>query len=703
MPQRLKLAGLLVVAALIAAAGAYRWPISSAFVSGEFGRQLANAIGLELRGPARAYLTLLPLPTIQLVDIELCDGNGAAVISVPQARARIALGPLLTGRLRLSEASLRRPTVLIDLDKSPFGKDSALARLMNAKSAAADETPLGALRLQRGLLHIVSAQNGVDTLIEDVSGELEWPRFLDPARLDVHATWRGAPVTIVAKLDAPATWLSEGGGSPASLDIASSVGTLKLAGLLKTDDKSAFEGAVDAHFASAAALARLFGQKPPNFPPDGRLALAGAIAVNLHGLTLSDLRFEALAQRFDGALALMRSPSSGWTLSGSLAADALTLDDLIAKAPSLIDENGAWSETPLALNPLETLALDLRASIAKITWRNHTVQDAAISLISRDGRVTATLSEATAYKGLLKGEVSFAPDERGLAMRASASLANADIGALIGDFGVSGYSGQGGAQFSVQAAGDSAAALARALSGDAAATLGPGVIEGVSVEEALRRSERRPINLFTDMRTGRTVFNQAEAKTTIEKGKARLSNAAMTGPGVWIGLKGGADFAAGELDGQLTAARADEQGAPDPAGPAINVTISGPWSQPTIKSEPGRKSPFPRMREFRMLTRARNRSRELKRFSYSRDHANLTSPPRSTQDEPAAVAKIWKILGSRKKNRSVQIRVRKNPFLIKDAATRPPNFSKIYPNFYLATLGDSNGLGGEKFGNAFLD
>lgn len=586
MPQRLKLAALLVIAALIAAAGAYRWPLSSAFVSAEFGRQLANAVGLELRGPARAYLTLLPLPTVQLVDIELCDGAGAAVISVPQAKARIALGPLLTGRLRLSGAFLRRPTVLVDLDKSPFAKDSALARMMDAKSTATSETPLGGLRLQRGLLHIVSAQSGLDTLIEDVSGDLEWPRLVDPARLDVRAIWRGAPVTIAARLDAPAEWLSDG-GSPASLDLGSSLGAVKLTGML-AHEKNAFEGLIDARFGSTAALARLLGQKPPNFAPDGRLAFAGALAFNAHGLTLGDLRLQALSETFDGALALMRSPPSGWTLSGSLATEALSLDDLLAKAPSLVDGNGAWSETPMAVAPLETVALDLRASVAKIKWRNHAIQDAALSLISRDGRVTATLSEATAYKGLLKAEVSFAPDERGVDMRASASLANADIGALIGDLGVPGYTGQGEAQFSVEAAGDSAAALARGLNGDAAATLGPGMFDGVSVEEALRRSERRPIvNLFADMRTGRTVFNQMEAKATIEKGKARLREAAMTGPGVWIGLKGGADLAGGQLDVQLSAARADEHGALDPAGPAINVTISGPWSRPTVKPGPG--------------------------------------------------------------------------------------------------------------------
>ena len=70
MRQRLKVAAFLFAAAAVAAVGAYRWPISSSFVATEFGRQLTSAVGLELRGPARAYLSLLPLPSIQLVDIE---------------------------------------------------------------------------------------------------------------------------------------------------------------------------------------------------------------------------------------------------------------------------------------------------------------------------------------------------------------------------------------------------------------------------------------------------------------------------------------------------------------------------------------------------------------------------------------------------------------------------------------------------------
>jgi len=81
MRPRLKWAALVFAAALAAAAGAYRWPLASAHVRAEFGRQLADAVGLELRGPARAYLTLLPLPAIQLVDVELSGADGAGKVS----------------------------------------------------------------------------------------------------------------------------------------------------------------------------------------------------------------------------------------------------------------------------------------------------------------------------------------------------------------------------------------------------------------------------------------------------------------------------------------------------------------------------------------------------------------------------------------------------------------------------------------------
>ena len=136
----------------------------------------------------------------------------------------------------------------------------------------------------------------------------------------------------------------------------------------------------------------------------------------------------------------------------------------------------------------------------------------------RGGRLTATLAEATAYSGLLKAEIALAPAPSGFDAHASASLANADIGALCGDFGWRAYSGQGRGEFSLEASGDSPAALVRTLEGKATIQLGPGTVDGLSFEEALRRSERRSIDIFNDMRMGRTVLTQAAANLAIEKG-----------------------------------------------------------------------------------------------------------------------------------------------------------------------------------------
>ena len=69
---------------------------------------------------------------------------------------------------------------------------------------------------------------------------------------------------------------------------------------------------------------------------------------------------------------------------------------------------------PSILRLCSALDFDLRISAARIKWRTHPLTDAAIELIDENGRLTATLVEATAYEGLLKAEITFAPSEVGL-------------------------------------------------------------------------------------------------------------------------------------------------------------------------------------------------------------------------------------------------------------------------------------------------
>jgi AsmA protein len=584
MPNRLKWVAICAAVLALSLAGAYRWPISSAWVAAAFNRQLTSAAGVELRRPARAYLSILPIPGVQIVDVELRGKDGATLVTATKARARLALSRLLFGDFQFTSFVLREPTALLDLDNGPFVRDGALAKHLGLSSGAIAKAPIGGLRLEHGLLHIVSAAHGLDTLVEDIDGEVEWSNLAGALSGDLRAHWRGEPLAVDFRLAEPIAWLA-GGRTSASLNLSVRDVSVALNGEF-ADGGPNFEGALAVDASTASGLAQLAGASPMAWLPDTRVSLSGKARANILSLTISDMRLTALGETFEGAAALS-AKGEGATLTGSLAAEKMKLDDFLTKAPPLLDGSGRWNEEPLSIGLPKGLDLDLRMSAATIEWRGHAIQDAAFSLMSAGGGMKATLSEARAFKGVLKGVAAVSPARQGAELSMSASLTNADVGALVAEFGSRAYSGEGSGEISLRASGDSIADFARALSGDASIKLGAGVIDGLSFEEALRRSERRPINIFSDMRTGRTIFSEALAKATIEKGEALLQNGAMIGPGVCVTLSGTADVANRDLATKLIATRADQYGAPDPEGPQLKLTIAGPWSRPIIRSDSG--------------------------------------------------------------------------------------------------------------------
>jgi AsmA protein len=570
---------ILVVAA--AAAGFYRWPISSAFVTDEPSARLSQSLGLTLGRPARVHFSLLPTPTLHMVDVELRGRDNATVMTAPAASARLAMLPLLLGHFELVGATLRGPTILIDLDSRPFASTSAISAALASKKQGADSAPLGALQIQAGLLHVVSAANNIDTLVEDVEGTLNWPRLEDRLRLDLHATWRDEPLAIEATLGRPMDVL-RGDRSDGRLSIATGGAQLKLEGDILGDAADLFQGSVSLDIASTANIRRVLALSNAIALADGRISLKAQAAANAQSLTLSEMHLNAMEQSFEGAVALTRA-SEPPSISGTLATEELKVEPILANMPSLIDSKGGWSVAPFNIAPLNAIDFDLRVSAGQIKWRGHPITDAAIELMNHGGHLAATLVEANAYNGLLKGEASLAPSEPGCRTRVSASLAGADLGALFSDFGWSAYSGQGDGQMTFEAAGDNPAAMAQALTGKATVKLAPGVVDGISFEEALRRSERRPIDIFNDMRMGRTVIGGAAAILTIEKGGEGVVKGSMIGPGVHLSLSGTIDVVARRLAARATATQIGGDGLPTPNGPRLDFDMTGPWSAPIIK------------------------------------------------------------------------------------------------------------------------
>ncbi len=105
----------------------------------------------------------------------------------------------------------------------------------------------------------------------------------------------------------------------------------------------------------------------------------------------------------------------------------------------------------------------------------------------------------------------------------------------LGRPGVS--AGVAAGEYTLQTSGSSVHAMMQNASGALKASVRNLDIVGVDLERALRRTERRPLSIPTELRTGQTSFASAEIDGKIDNGLFRLSRAIATGPGVEASLQ----------------------------------------------------------------------------------------------------------------------------------------------------------------------
>jgi len=572
-----------IAAAAVAAmlAGVYRWPMASGRVGAELNRAMPP-IGLHWRGPARVTFALLPWPTLRVVGVDLVGADGHSVLTAPEARFPLSIFALMSSRLLPVGATLDSPTALLDLDAGPaLAEERAVAEDSRGGGSGA----WARIRLRGGVLHVVSASRGLDTLIENLDGGLDWPRADAPLSVALVGAWRNERVTIRGHVDNPSDALSRR-ATAVALNVVSRPLELKADGVWSGDGKTSFAGTVSTEIRSLSALERLLGSDAPPFPLGDSFSLSGKAQTAGEAMTLSEAAVTASGQKFDGALTFARG-AERYAVSGTLAADQIDLAALNGSPPALLTPTGAWSQTPFAYAPPNDLDLDLRLSAARLKWLGFAVEDAAGSLMCKAGACTATLLEANAYQGTLKGQFSVARGARGLTMRATVSLADADLGAAFADFGWSGLHGIGDVEANLHATGFAASDSILSLAGEASAALSAGAVDGISLEEALRRSQRRPLDVARDLGNGAMHFSLGRLRLKISDGAATIDEGRFEGPGSTIEFGGLIDIANRAWQAQAHAVQTDSKGAPSADAARLTIILSGPWSAPNVSAAPG--------------------------------------------------------------------------------------------------------------------
>ncbi|MGH6799634.1 MAG: hypothetical protein ACREDI_14780 [Roseiarcus sp.] len=213
----------------LAACGFMRWPLSAVKVGDSLNAAFGASPRLHWSAPQAAAFSALPWPSLRIVDARLDDVYGVNLLSAPTARLNLSLIELLRGRFIPKRAILVSPTVTLHVDRPPFA--GAAGGSAGPASVAGALAPLTSLSLSNGVLRLVSAKRGVDTLIDNVQGRLDGLTIGGQLRFNLSAVWRNAPIAVAGALDDPEA-AAKGAPSPLVLALYSQIAKLAINGNL---------------------------------------------------------------------------------------------------------------------------------------------------------------------------------------------------------------------------------------------------------------------------------------------------------------------------------------------------------------------------------------------------------------------------------------------------------------------------------------
>lgn len=582
MNKKLKwLAASLLVMGLLG--GAAPWTFSGAAMRNELALQIRETTGLLAEAKGRTTLALLPRPRIKIEEVTIQDREGKLLIKSGTVRGNLRILPAFAGRMEVSSLSLTDANIDIDLDGKPLTSEGAIARAIEARSesteaTAADTARLASVSIINGAARL-TRDGQVVSVLEKIEATLDWGSLNQPAGIRSSFIWASEPVDVTAWLGQPAQVL-RGGSSPVSLRLDSPSLNLSANGIVSGGQTPTYAGKFAAH---APSLGAVLDRNNIYLPLPGlrrALSLSADARASQRSIQLSDLQFKIDETAYEGAI-ILSSHRGRPTLMGTLATKFLQIDPLLSEVPEPRESDGRWSGAALPKPDLGRADVDLRISATRAQIGRLQARDVGLSLLVAGGKAELVVADATAFGGSFKARVNAEPSEAGYAMRASAAFARVDSAAISNDiFRNQRISGAATGEAAFTGEGASFAQILTSLRGSTKVTLKNGDVSGLDLEQALRRLEKRPLSIASEMRSGRTAFNEAQIELEIANGVAKVQTIEARSPGVDISVTGSASIARRQLDLTIRArqtGRDDSQPAPQ-----LNMDLRGNWDDPNL-------------------------------------------------------------------------------------------------------------------------
>jgi len=583
--RKIALAFALFFALLAIAAGVAYALFDAEAIKRQLAEQVAAKTGRTLNIDGEVRLALWPAVAVSAQGLSLSEADGKSEFAaIDSLRVAVAVLPLLAGRLEARELAL--DGLALTLVKRRDGSLN-IDDLMATKPASAPAAGQA------------SGDTGSSPMQLDIAGlALRNARF----------TWRD-------EIAGKTTKLSALDFSTGRLQADSAAASLAVEALKLAVSGSSGEDRFD--FAIEMPSIRL-SDKRLQTPFTGRLAVHSpklpmrSLALPLSGKLAADLAKPSASLNLDTrlddsaiALQLAVERLSPLFFNFDLKVDQLDIDRYLPPASQAGAGGAAGSQAPAA-TPEKAQAIDLSA-LDGLNFRGHVaigrLQAQRIKVSALDARIAAANGRldvspmsARLYGGSLDGALSV--NARGNVFNVRQKLAGIDIAPLLQDaIQKEPLEGRGSLSLDVSTRGASAAALKRALAGQAALELRDGAVRGVNVARMLREAKAvlkagqgssKAANA-----TEKTDFSELTASFRIANGVAVNDDLSLKSPLLRLGGAGEIDIGNSRIDYLAkvsiveTSKGQDGKELAELRGITVPIRLRGPFEQLSYSLEVG--------------------------------------------------------------------------------------------------------------------
>lgn len=577
--------------AAIVAAGFFPLSLWSEPLKRTFQEQVLRTTGLEGTATGRVTVAALPYPRATYANVRIGRADGSFSVAAESMTAEISVLGLLAGKIAFDGIRLVRPQVSVEAtSERPDNASGAIVRAMNAQSAndearSADQARLGGVRIAGGTVR-VRASEELSFVVEGVNATMEWPNLGSTATLSGNGLWRGEKFDIEILLGKPAEVL-RGEKSPFTVKLSSRLINISADGAVSGGPRWMLDGRMASSSERLTQLLALLNAQPPLPGRLARFAMSGKLRALPQSATLSDIKLSVDANTFEGSLTLLAGAKRP-KVSGTLAARTYQLESMDAGLP-VFQQDRQWNRDGFTIGRLDLFDADLRLSAGRLNLGVVALTDAGFLISLDDGLLEVTTATAEAFGGALRGRWRFNSRTATPELDATGSFRNINLSTLMRSMGYSATAtGTAAGEYTLQTRGSNIQTMMQNLAGNVRSTIRAPEIIGLDLERALRRTERRPLSIPSELRSGQTTFTTADIEAKGENGLLKIERLIASGPGVELSGAGAVSIAERTFQIEIAARqpRQSKQSADAKEAPSLVLDVSGPWHAPVLSIDP---------------------------------------------------------------------------------------------------------------------